>query len=118
MPTDTLDLAGRLLDQNIQQHTERMAEAVSLRTSLAGRLDKIENDLAEKPGKLEVRSVIAISSLMFGLMLISFLQRGGVDTASTVQQTRVLLSPGSDIPASTAPAVEPPAPAAADGAHE
>jgi hypothetical protein len=100
LSTDDLNFATRLLDAQKQQHDERMVEARDLNSTvkdmsvaLVGKIEKIEKDLTDKPGKAEVRTLMVFAGLMFAVMMIAFLKDHGVDTTSAVKDTKELVAP-------------------------
>jgi hypothetical protein len=62
-----------------RQHFERMGESRATRRALAIRLERIESDLAEKPGKIEVRALMSFVGMVFLLVLFAAFQKNGID---------------------------------------
>jgi len=116
MPTDpTPDLADRLLDSQERQHQERMAEARELRTTIGGRLDRIEDgqkQLGQQLATIQAgglgsweRRGLLIGGLVVLLLLILLLAESrGVDTSQAVHGVRELAPLASPASASTPPA--------------
>ena len=85
--------------QQAQQHYDRRIDArttLDVMESAAQhtnkRLDKIDADLAAKPGKLEVRAIMGFCAAVFVVLLFAVFQLRGINTAEAVRDTRDLLN--------------------------
>lgn len=76
-----------------RQHFERMGESRATRKALGIRLERIEADLAAKPGKTEVRLLMTFAMLIFTVMLMAFLTGHGINTAQAVTDATHLVTP-------------------------
>jgi hypothetical protein len=81
---------NRLLDMFVDQHRERMDEAVELRKAVNSRLVKIEEDLAQKPGKPEVRAVFGFLAILILLLVVGIYQLKGIDSSKAVRDVNVI----------------------------
>jgi len=88
-------MSSRLLDMFTDQHRERMDEAVELRKAVNNRLTKIEEDLAQKPGKPEVRAVFGFLALLILLLVVGIYQLKGIDSSKAVRDVNVITNGGS-----------------------
>ena len=77
------------------QHRERMDEARELRAAVNSRLVKIEEDLAQKPGKPEVRAVFGFLAVLILLLLVGIYQLKGIDSSKAVRDVNVITNGGS-----------------------
>jgi len=91
---------SRLQNAALAAMNDKALQAMDgLKVELKADIKVVSDDLKNKPGKLEVRSVIAIAAAVFVVMLLSFLQSKGVDTAAVTTQTTQLLGSQSSAPA-------------------
>lgn len=82
------------------------------------RIDKIDADLAAKPGKGEVRMIMAFAAGVFLLMLFAAFQKNGIDSASAVQNTQAILSATTGAPPAASAPVSTPAPSSDPSASQ
>ena len=92
---DEPSMNSRLLDMFGSQHEERMIEARELRAAVNSRLVKIEEDLAQKPGKPEVRAVFGFLAVLILLLLVGIYQLKGIDSSKAVRDVNVITNGGS-----------------------
>lgn len=101
--TDEPSMSSRLLDMFTDQHRERMDEAVELRKAVNSRLVKIEEDLAQKPGKPEVRAVFGFLAVLILLLLVGIYQLKGIDSSKAVRDVNVITNGGGSLGSADAP---------------
>lgn len=101
--SDEPSMSTRLLDMFGSQHEERMIEARELRAAVNSRLVKIEEDLAQKPGKPEVRAVFGFLAVLILLLLVGIYQLKGIDSSKAVRDVNVITNGGGSLGTADAP---------------
>ena len=89
-----------------RQHHERMGESRTTRRALGVRLERIESDLAGKPGKVEVRALMSFVGMVFLLILFAAFQKNGIDGDQAARDAAGVMhtisgSPGSPVVSTT-----------------
>jgi hypothetical protein len=87
-----------LARQQAQQHYDRRVDSRATEEAIASsaqathaRFDRVDVELRDKPGRAEVRAIMAFGGAVLLLLLFAVLQLVGVDTSAAVRDTRELI---------------------------
>lgn len=86
--------------QQSRQHYERRVDTRLLTQAVTSgnsdtfkKLTKLEDDLREKPGKMEVRAIMIFAASVFLLMIYAAFQKNGIDSEKATKNAQQMLGP-------------------------